>query len=98
MHLKFTVEYLKTRGVQNLSNNGIEFLGSLLIRISYQMNFACLNHSLHAPLTVQGGSVYRPRFGFGDSPIPAGNCGPISSDIHMLDRHVRILYKFMFYI
>jgi hypothetical protein len=35
---------------------------------------------------------------FGDSPIPAGNCGPVSSDIHMLDRHVRILYEFMFYI
>jgi hypothetical protein len=32
---------------------------------------------------------------FGDSPIPAGNCGPVSSDIHMLDRHVRILYEFM---
>jgi hypothetical protein len=33
-----------------------------------------------------------------DSPIPTGNCGPVSSDIHMLDRHVRILYEFMFYI
>jgi hypothetical protein len=33
-----------------------------------------------------------------DSPIPAGNCGPVSSDLHVLDRRVRILYKFMFYI
>jgi hypothetical protein len=32
-----------------------------------------------------------------DSPIPAGKCGPISSDVYMLDRHVHILYKFMFY-
>jgi hypothetical protein len=39
-----------------------------------------------------------PSLEFGDSPIPAGNCGPVSSDIHMLDGHVRILYKFMFYI
>jgi hypothetical protein len=35
---------------------------------------------------------------FGDSSIPAGNCGPISSDVYVLDRHVRILYEFMFYI
>jgi hypothetical protein len=49
MRSKFTVEYLKTRGAQNLSDNGIEFLGSLLLRISCQMNFARLNRSLHAP-------------------------------------------------
>jgi hypothetical protein len=35
---------------------------------------------------------------FGNSRIPAGNCGPVSSDIHMFDGHVCILYKFMFYI
>jgi hypothetical protein len=28
-----------------------------------------------------------------DFPIPAGNCGPVNSDVHMLDRHVHILYK-----
>jgi hypothetical protein len=33
---------------------------------------------------------------FGDSSIPAGNCGPVSSDI--LERRVRILYELMFYI
>jgi hypothetical protein len=49
MRSKFTVEYLKTRGAQNSLDNGIEFLGSLLVRISYQMNFARLNRSLHAP-------------------------------------------------
>jgi hypothetical protein len=54
MHLKFTVEYLKTQGTQNLSNNGIEFLGSLLVRISCQMNFARLNRSLHAPPDIHG--------------------------------------------
>jgi hypothetical protein len=25
-------------------------------------------------------------------PIPAGNCGPVSSDVYVLDRHVHILY------
>jgi hypothetical protein len=49
MRSKFTVEYLKTQGAQNSSDNGIEFLGSLLVKISCQMNFACLNRSLHAP-------------------------------------------------
>jgi hypothetical protein len=49
MRSKFTVEYLKTRGVQNSSDNGIEFLGSLLVRISCQTNCACLNRSLHSP-------------------------------------------------
>jgi hypothetical protein len=34
---------------------------------------------------------------FEDSPVPAGNCGPVSSGVHMLDRHVHILYNFMFY-
>jgi hypothetical protein len=29
------------------------------------------------------------------SPIPARNCGPVSSDVHVLNRHVRILYEFM---
>jgi hypothetical protein len=33
-----------------------------------------------------------------DSLIPAGNCGPVSSDEHVLDRRVCILYKFMFYV
>jgi hypothetical protein len=28
-------------------------------------------------------SVYRPGQEFGDSPIPAGNCGPVSSDVHI---------------
>jgi hypothetical protein len=49
MRSKFTVEYLKNRGAQNSSDNRIEFVGSLLIRISCQMNFARLNRSLHAP-------------------------------------------------
>ena len=49
MRSKFTVEYLKTRGAQNSADNGIDFLGSLLVRISCQMNFAHLNRSLHAP-------------------------------------------------
>jgi hypothetical protein len=35
---------------------------------------------------------------FGDSPDPAKNCGPVSSDIHVLGRHVHIFYEFMFYI
>jgi hypothetical protein len=35
---------------------------------------------------------------FRDSPIPAGNCGPVSSDVHVLDRHVCILYKIYVYI
>jgi hypothetical protein len=48
------------------------------------------------PASVQGGSVYQPRSR--DSPIPARNCWPVSSDVYVLDRHVRILYKFMFYI
>jgi hypothetical protein len=52
MRSKFTVEYLKTRGGQNSSDNRIEFLGSLLVRISCQMNFACLNRSMHAPPTL----------------------------------------------
>jgi hypothetical protein len=34
----------------------------------------------------------------GDSYIPAGNCGPVTYDGHILDRRVRILYKLMFYI
>jgi hypothetical protein len=52
-----------------------------------------------APLaSVQGRSVYWPGPEFGDSPILAGNCEPVSSDILMLDRHVCILHKFMFYI
>jgi hypothetical protein len=29
----------------------------------------------------------------GNSSIPAGNCGPVSSDLYVLDRHVRILYE-----
>jgi hypothetical protein len=33
-----------------------------------------------------------------DSPISAGNCGPVSSDVHMLVRRVCILYGLMFYI
>jgi hypothetical protein len=49
MRLKFTVEYLKTRGAQNSLDNGIEFLGSLLVKISCQINFARLNRSLRAP-------------------------------------------------
>jgi hypothetical protein len=49
MRSKLTVEYLKTRGAQNSSDNGSEFLRSLLVRISCQMNFARLNRSLHAP-------------------------------------------------
>ena len=52
MRSKFTVKYLKTRGAQNSSDNGIEFLGSLLVRISCQMNFVRLNRSLHAPLVI----------------------------------------------
>jgi hypothetical protein len=54
MHLKFTVEYLKTRGGKNSSDNGIEFLESLLVRISCQMNFARLNRSLHTPPGCHG--------------------------------------------
>jgi hypothetical protein len=49
MRSKFTVEYLKTRGAQNSPDNGIEFLRSLLVRISCQTNFAHLNRSLHSP-------------------------------------------------
>jgi hypothetical protein len=33
----------------------------------------------------------------GDSSDPAENCESVSSDIHVLDRHVHIFYKFMFY-
>jgi hypothetical protein len=33
---------------------------------------------------------------FRDTPIPTGNCGPVSSDVDVLDGHVRILYEFMF--
>jgi hypothetical protein len=39
-----------------------------------------------------------PGLQFGDSPIPARNCGSVSSDVHVLDRRVRILYESMFYI
>jgi hypothetical protein len=54
---------------------------------------------MFAPLLVcRAHQCIGPSPEFGDSPIPAGNCGPVSSDIHMLDRHVCILYKFMFYI
>jgi hypothetical protein len=51
MQMKFAVENLKTWGAQNSSDNGIEFLGSLLVRISYQMNFAGINCTLH-PLNL----------------------------------------------
>jgi hypothetical protein len=47
--LKFKVEYLKTRGAQNSSDNRIEFLASLLVRISCQMNFSRLNRTSHPP-------------------------------------------------
>jgi hypothetical protein len=50
MRSKFTVEYLKNRGVQNSSDNEIEFVGSHLVRISCQMNFARLNRSLVKPI------------------------------------------------
>jgi hypothetical protein len=39
-----------------------------------------------------------PGLEFRGSPIPAGNCGSVSSDVYVLDRHVCILYEFMFYI
>jgi hypothetical protein len=56
----------------------------------------CSNFS---PLLVCGADQYIvPGPEFGDSLIPAENCGPVSSDVHVLDRHVCILYKFMFYI
>jgi hypothetical protein len=52
-----------------------------------------------APLLVCKADQYiGPSVEFGDSPVPAGNCGPVSSGVHMLDRHVCILYEFMFYI
>jgi hypothetical protein len=50
------------------------------------------------PASVQGDQCIGPGPEFRGSPIPAGNCGPVSSDVYVLDRHVRILYEFMFYI
>jgi hypothetical protein len=47
------------------------------------------------PPPLQGGSVYGSRSEVLGFPYP---CGLVSSDVHMLDRHVRILYEFMFYI
>jgi hypothetical protein len=52
MRSKFRDKFLKIRGVQNSSDNGIEFLGFLLVRISYQMNFARLICILHSPAGV----------------------------------------------
>jgi hypothetical protein len=52
-----------------------------------------------APLLVcRADQGIGPGTEFSDFPIPAGNCGFVSSDVHVLDRHVCILYEFIFYI
>jgi hypothetical protein len=47
-----------------------------------------------APLLVcRADQCIGPDPEFGDSTIPAGNCGPVSSDIHMKVSTYRHLYK-----
>jgi hypothetical protein len=77
-----------------LRRSGIELSLSLaLLLFCIQLLLQSLPH----PLVCRVDQCISPGPEFRDYPIPAGNCGPISSDLHVLDRHVRILYKFMFY-